>query len=161
MPTITDRFSVIGASRRAPWAAMETWSSWLAEVGVESVEQGLARCLFSLISAAVVTSAIIRPELRPGAGVRKGGRSKLSVGSTISATRRWAMAPISASGQRDLVGGEGHRLGVEIAARDDLALSDQHQRVVGDGIGLDLQRPPGLASRSAQAPATCGWQRMQ
>jgi hypothetical protein len=59
MPRMRSRFATIGARRRAPWAAMETWSSWLAEVGVESVEQGWARCLFSLISAAVVTSAIM------------------------------------------------------------------------------------------------------
>jgi hypothetical protein len=133
----------------------------LAEVGVLSVEQGLARCLFSLISAAVVTSAIMRPEFRPGSGVRNGGRSKLSVGSTISATRRCAMAPISASGQRDLVGGKGHRLGVEIAARHDLARPGHHQRVVGDGVGLDLQRAAGEAQQVEAAPVTCGWQRMQ
>ena len=33
-------------------------------------------CLFSLINAAVVTSAIINPEFTPGLGVRKGGKSK-------------------------------------------------------------------------------------
>ena len=60
-----------------------------------SVEQGFARCLFSLISAAVVTSAIIRPEFKPGAWVRNGGRSKLSAGSTISAIRRCEIDPIS------------------------------------------------------------------
>ena len=47
----------------------------------------------------------------------------LSVGSTISATRRCAIAPISAMRQRDLVGGKGHRLGMEIAARNDRAVS--------------------------------------
>ena len=38
-------------------------------------QAGVARCLFSLISAAVVTSAIMNPEFSPGAAVRKGGRS--------------------------------------------------------------------------------------
>ena len=96
-PRIRSRFATIGVSRRAPWAAIETWSSWLALVGVESVEHGVARCLFSLISAAVVTSAIMKPEFSPGARVRNGGRSCESVGSTISATRRCAIAPISAT----------------------------------------------------------------
>ena len=75
MPRMRSRLATIGVRRRAPCAAIETWSSWLAQVGVESVEQGLARCLFSLISAAVVTSAIMKPELRPGSAVRNGGRS--------------------------------------------------------------------------------------
>jgi hypothetical protein len=85
---------------------------------------GLARCLFSLINAAVVTSAIISPEFSPGVGVRNGGKSKDSAGSTISAMRRWAIAPISADGKRDLVGGKGDRLGVEVAAGNDPSSSD-------------------------------------
>ncbi len=40
-------WSVIGSSRRAPWQAIETWSSWLADVGVESTEAGWAICRFS------------------------------------------------------------------------------------------------------------------
>ena len=44
-----------------------------------------------------------------------------------------------ADGERDLVGGEGHRLGVEIAAGND-GVVGQHQRIVGDRIGLDLER---------------------
>ena len=51
--------------------------------------------IFSLIMAAVVTSAIIMPEFNPGSGVRNGGISNESAGSTMSATRRCAMAPIS------------------------------------------------------------------
>ena len=68
------RFSVMASRRRAPWHAMETWSSWLAEVGVESTEAGCDICLFSDISAADVTSAIISPEFSPGFRVRNGGR---------------------------------------------------------------------------------------
>ena len=41
---------------------------WLALVGVESIEQGMALCLFSAINAAEVTSAIMKPEFRPGTG---------------------------------------------------------------------------------------------
>ena len=50
-----------------------------------------------------------------------------------------------ADGDRDLVGGEGDRLRVEIAAGHHRAVG-QHQRVVGDGIRFDLQR----AGRHAQ-----------
>jgi hypothetical protein len=140
-------------SRRAPWAAMETWSSWLAEVGVESVEQGLARCLFSLIRAAVVTSAIIRPEFSPGSGVRNGGRSKDK--GRVDHQRDAALGDGAdlGDGERDLVSGEGHRLGVKIAARDDLALGDQHQRIVGDRIGLDFQC---LAGKAQQIESRAG-----
>ena len=90
------RFAAISSRRRAAWQDIETWSSWLALVGVESTERGFASALFSLISAADVTSAIISPEFRPGRGVRKAGRPKDSVGSTSSAMRRWAIEPISA-----------------------------------------------------------------
>ena len=96
-PRMRDRLAFIRDRRRAPWAAMLTWSSWLAEVGVLSVTVGCAKCLFSLIKAAVVTSAIIRPEFRPGSGVRKGGRPKFNAGSTSVAMRRSEMAPISES----------------------------------------------------------------
>ena len=75
---------------------MKRVHSFLALVGVLSVLHGLARCLFSLISAADVTSAIISPLFSPGSGVRNGGRPKDSAGSTISAMRRWLIAPVSA-----------------------------------------------------------------
>ena len=109
----------IRCSRRAPWAAMETWSSWLAEVGVESVEQGCARCLFSLISAAVVTSAIMKPELRPGS--RRQERRQVEGQRRVDHQRHAALRDGADLGQRRArsVGGEGHRLGVEVAARDD------------------------------------------
>ena len=35
MPMTQKAFSTMGSSRLAPWAAIETWSSWLAEVGIE------------------------------------------------------------------------------------------------------------------------------
>ncbi len=45
--------------------------------------------------------------------------------------------------ERDLVGGEGDRLGVEIAARDDPALVDENERIVGHGVGLHFERAAG------------------
>jgi hypothetical protein len=41
--------------------AMETWSSWLAEVKVESTEAGCDLCVFSLISAAAVHPQATKP----------------------------------------------------------------------------------------------------
>ena len=84
----------MAASRRAPCAAIETWSSWLAEVGIESTLAGMARCLFSETSAAAVTCAIMKPELSPGCGVRNAG-SPDSAGSISMAMRRSASEPIS------------------------------------------------------------------
>ncbi len=45
MPMIFARFAVMSSSRRAEWAAIETWSSWLALVGVESIEPGIGALL--------------------------------------------------------------------------------------------------------------------
>ena len=89
------RLSVIRSSRRAPWAAIETWSSWLAEVGVESTRPGWRSCLFSDISAAVVTSAIMQPGVQAGLRRQERRQAEDSAGSTSIAMRRWAMAPIS------------------------------------------------------------------
>jgi hypothetical protein len=64
--------------------------------------------------------------------------------------------------QRDLVGGKGHGLGVEVAARDDPPWRVlQHQRVVGHGVGLDLQRAGGEAEEVQRRARHLGWQRMQ
>jgi hypothetical protein len=61
---------------------------------MESTLAGYARCLFSETSAAAVTCGSIKPELRPGLGVRKAG-SPESAGSTSMAMRRSASEPIS------------------------------------------------------------------
>ncbi len=45
MATICVRFSAIGSSRRAACAAIDTWSSWLAEVGIESIAAGVGALL--------------------------------------------------------------------------------------------------------------------
>ena len=51
---------------------MLTWSSRLAELGMESTLAGWHKTLFSLMSAAAV-AWVIRPELSPGCG-EKGGK---------------------------------------------------------------------------------------
>lgn len=40
IPVTAKAFWAIGAKRRAPCAAIETWSSWLADVGIESTLAG-------------------------------------------------------------------------------------------------------------------------
>ena len=81
------RFSTIAASLRAAIGDIDTWSSLAAEVGIESTEAGCARTLHSETSAAAVTCAIIRPELRPPSSTRKAGRSE-SAGFTSFSMRR-------------------------------------------------------------------------
>ena len=46
--------------------------------------------------------------------------------------------------QRNLISGKCDRLGVKIPARDDLSGLNQHQRIVGDGVGFDRQGAGGL-----------------
>ena len=74
---------------------MLTWSSWFAEVGIESTLQGAATALFSDTNAAAVTCAIMKPELRPLLSTRKAG-SPLIFGSTRTAILRSDRLPISA-----------------------------------------------------------------
>jgi hypothetical protein len=74
--SIATMFAVLSAMsprRRAAKVAIDTWSSWLAEVGSESTLAGCASDLFSEASAAAVTCAIMKPEFTPLAEVRKGG----------------------------------------------------------------------------------------
>ena len=116
-----------------------------ARSGSSWSSRGCARCLFSLISAAVVTSAIMKPELRPGFG---GQERRQVVGERrVDHQRDPALGDGAdlGDGQRDDVGGEGDRLGVEVAARDDGVL--EHQRVVGGGVRLDRERRGGLAQQ--------------
>ena len=116
----------------------------MAEVGRLSTLAGCASDLFSDASAAAVTWAIMKPELRPGFGVRKAGRPD-SAGSISSAMRRSAMRADLGDRQRHRVGREGHRLGVEVAAGQRLAGVGEDQRVVGDGVGLAHQHGGGMA----------------
>lgn len=97
---------------------METWSSWLAEVGVESTR---ARSASALVLGhqrgggdlgdhqAGVETEFLRQESRQAEGERR-----------IDQQRDAALGDRAdlANGDGDLVGGEGDRLGVEIAARD-------------------------------------------
>ena len=74
---------------------MLTWSSLLAEVGMESTLAGEARTLFSDTSDAATIWRIPYPQLTPGSCVREGGRP-LSWGLTSRAMRRSEMLASSA-----------------------------------------------------------------
>ena len=63
--------------------------------GDESTLAGCARCLFSEVSAAAVTCGIMKPELRPGRGVKNAGMPDRAGSSELMAMRRSAAEPIS------------------------------------------------------------------
>ena len=160
MPMIWPRLSFISRRRRAAWQDIETWSSWSAEVGVLSIERGLASALFSLISAAEVTSAIMKPELSPGAGERKAGRWKLRLGSTSRAMRRWAMAPSSAMASAIWSAAK--------ATGSAWKLPPETMAPSASTSGLSVTALASISrvaalwrSRSRAAPATWGWQRIE
>ena len=72
---ITDSaFWMIDLHLRAEMVPMLTWSSLLAEVGMESTQAGWERTLFSETSAAAVYCAIMKPEFRPESLTRNAGR---------------------------------------------------------------------------------------
>ena len=104
---------------------------------------GKARLLFSLTNAAAVTCGIIRPEFTPESSVRNGGQAA-HLGVDEDADAAFGDRPDFAQGDGDGVGGEGNRLGVEIAARDGAVLIGENDRVVGDGAGLDGQGARGI-----------------
>ena len=162
MPRMCATLAIIGCRRRAAKVAIDTWSSWLALVGRLSTLAGWASDLFSHASAAAVTWAIMKPLFRPASAVRNGGRRETPASISI-AMRRSAIAPTSAMAQRHRVGGQRHRLGVEVAAGD-------HRRAVSSAktSGLSVTALASRSSTSAawrswsrQAPTTCGWQRRQ
>jgi hypothetical protein len=55
--------------------------------------------------------------------------------------RRSASEPISQIAERDHVGCEGNRLGVEIAARKRFIVIPENERVVGGGVECPLRWP--------------------
>ena len=89
-------------------------------------------------------AAIMKPELSPGSGVEERRQAETERGIDQHRDAPLGDRADLAERQRDHVGGKGHRLGVEIAAGDDLAGLGKHQRIVGDAVRLDRQRARGL-----------------
>src|SRR4051812_34885750 len=75
---------------------IETWSSWLALVGIESADAGWTRTLFSEASAAAVYWRSIEPVSRPESELRNAGSPSFRCGSMSSAVRRSLIEPSSA-----------------------------------------------------------------
>ena len=67
---------------------IDTWSSCIAEDGIESTLAGTASRLHSLTSPAWVYCAIMWPESTPGSPARNGGRPCDRLRSSIRSVRR-------------------------------------------------------------------------
>ena len=131
-PRMRLRFSTIGARRRAPWAAMLTWSSWLALVGVESVDRRGGEMLVLAHQRGGGDLGDHQAGVEAGIGGEE--RRQVEAERRVDHQRDPALGDGADLGdrERDHVGGEAHRLGMEIAARDD-------------------------AGRPRSAPAGCRW----
>ena len=91
--------------------------------------------LLSLASAAAVTCAIMKPELSPASRDQERRQPREGVVGELLDPPLGDGAELG-GGERQHVGGERHRLAVEVAARDHLASIGEDQRVVGDGVHL-------------------------
>ncbi|KAG0755560.1 hypothetical protein G6F22_020575 [Rhizopus arrhizus] len=139
---------------------MDTWSSWLAEVGMLSTLAGCASALLSLASAAAVTCAIMKPEFTPPLATRNGGSCDMCL-SIISAMRRSDSAPISANASA--------RLSATIATGSAWKLPPEITSPWSTNTsGLSDTALDSICSTSAawricvrQAPITWGWQRRE
>ena len=122
-----------GARRRSP--STHGLPGWPRSAGCRRWP-GCASDLFSDASAAAVTCAIMKPELSAAVAHQEGRQARQA---GVEQQRHAALGDGADLGdrQRDDVGREGHRLGVEVAARDHLAGVGEDQRVVGRRIGLD------------------------
>ena len=152
--------AAISHSRRPALGAIETWSSWLAEVGRLSTLAGWASALLSLASAAQVTWAIMKPEFTPPLATRKAGSCDM-LRSTSSDTRRSASEPISAIASA--------RLSAAIATGSAWKLPPERMSFSSANTsGLSETALDSISSTSAawriwvrQAPMTWGWQRSE
>ena len=84
-------------SLRAALQPIDTWSSCIADVGIDSTLAGAARRRFSATIAACVYCTIISPELTPASSTRNGGSPCDRVGSSSRSVRRSAIDPTSAA----------------------------------------------------------------
>lgn len=90
------RPSTARRSLRAAAHPIETWSSCMALLGIESTLAGLARRLSSLTMPAAVYCAIMNPESVPGSSARNGGRPWLRETSRKRSVRRSLIEATSA-----------------------------------------------------------------
>ena len=158
MPRMCAVFAIIGRSRRAANVAIETWSSWFADVGRLSTLAGCASDLFSRGQRRRRHVRDHEAAVEPRLG-REERRQARHAG--VDQHRDAALGDRADLGDRDRhrVGGQRDRLGVEVAARDQLAaVVREDQRVVGDGVGLAhaAPAPRGAAGRGRRRRPAAG-----
>ena len=153
---------------RAAIEPIETWSSWLAEVGIESALAGWARTLFSDASAAAVYWSSIMPDSRPLPGREE--RRQPAVQARVDHQRDPPLRDGAQLGDGQLgeVQGEGHGLAVEVAAADDQpaaggrggrvghAARREDERVVGGRVQLDVEDAAQIVERVANGAVDLG-----
>ena len=88
----------------------------------------------------------MKPELRPGFGVRKAGRPD-SAGSTSMAMRRSASEPISQTASAIMSAAKATGSAWKLPPDSASSVVGEDQRIVGDAVGLDRQRRGGLAQQ--------------
>ncbi len=89
--------SIARRSLRAAAQPIETWSSCIADEGMESTEAGAASRLSSETMPAAAYCAIISPESTPTSCARNGGRPWLRAGSSARSVRRSEIEATSAT----------------------------------------------------------------
>ena len=97
MPSTRVRPSTARRSLRAACQPIDTWSSCMADDGIESTLAGTASRLSSETSPAAVYCAIIRPESTPGSCARNAGSPWLRATSRNRSVRRSDMLATSAT----------------------------------------------------------------
>ena len=109
-------------SLRAADQPIETWSSCIAELGIESTLAGTASRLSSETIAACVYWAIISPESTPGSSARNGGRPWLRAGVEEAVGAALGDARDVGGRDREEVEHVGERGAVEVAVGLDAAV---------------------------------------
>ena len=82
---------------RAACQPSDTWSSCMAELGIESADAGTARRLSSVTTPACMYCRIMCPESTPGSSARNGGSPWLRFTSRNRSVRRSDMDATSAT----------------------------------------------------------------
>ena len=123
-----------------------------------STDAGCASDLFSEASAAAVTCAIMKPELTPPSWTRNGGSPERFV-SIRSAIRALGKRTDFGDREREIVRREGHRLGMEVAAGENLRVSANTSGLSETAFASVSRMLAAWRSWSRHAPITCGWQR--
>src|SRR5256884_4449612 len=151
--------STVRSFRAAPHP-IDTWSSCMPEVGIESTLAGAARRRFSATSAAAVYWATIRPELTPGSSARNGGRPCERCGSSRRSTRRSAIDPISAAAiaRKSAANARGSPWKLPLDSTSPFS-STIGLSIVDDSSTSATRRAKSSVSRAA--PATCGLHRTE